>query len=227
MGSFSVECSIQSLTKGGQAVAIADVTVDTGSKYTWLPAEDLLRAGITIAKKDLAFLLANGTTITRDVGYAFVRLVPGQRGGGRGGGVRCSGGRRRSGPQGSRGVLTSGRTSRGWSGGCARQGAAQSLRKDDLSTAILERAASDHHVDAHPVAGRALLVSRPRCARTAFGIRAPYSVARRPLISNPWSAKLPCSGNRLSSPARRNAKGVEPVAAPQQRLIRRRVAAVL
>ena len=73
MGSFSVECSIQSLTKGGQAVAIADVTVDTGSEYTWLPTEDLLRAGIAIAKRDLAFLVANGTTITRDVGYAFVR----------------------------------------------------------------------------------------------------------------------------------------------------------
>ena len=73
MGSFSVECSIQSLTRDRPAVAIADVTVDTGSEYTWLPTEDLLRAGITIAKRDLAFLVANGTTITRDVGYAFVR----------------------------------------------------------------------------------------------------------------------------------------------------------
>ncbi len=73
MGSFSVECSIQSLKEGGQKIAIADVMVDSGSEYTWLPAEDLLRAGITVAKKDLAFLLANGTTITRDVGYAFVR----------------------------------------------------------------------------------------------------------------------------------------------------------
>ena len=72
MGSFSVECSIQSLTRDRPAVAIADVTVDTGSEYTWLPTEDLLRAGITIAKRDLAFVLANGTTI-RDVGYAFVR----------------------------------------------------------------------------------------------------------------------------------------------------------
>jgi predicted aspartyl protease len=73
MGTFSVECSIQSLKRDGQAVEIAEVTVDTGSEYTWLPTEDLLRAGITIAKRDLAFLLANGTTITRDVGYAFVR----------------------------------------------------------------------------------------------------------------------------------------------------------
>lgn len=73
MGSFSVECSIQSLAKDGQAIPIADVMVDMGSEYTWLPAEDLLRAGIAVAKKDLAFRLANGTTITRDVGYAFVR----------------------------------------------------------------------------------------------------------------------------------------------------------
>jgi predicted aspartyl protease len=73
LGSFTVKCSVQSLTKDGQAVTITDVVVDTGSEYTWLPAEDLLRAGITIAKKGLSFLLANGTTITRDVGYAFVR----------------------------------------------------------------------------------------------------------------------------------------------------------
>ena len=47
--------------------------VDTGSEYTWLPGHVLTAAGVQVTKKGVAFVLANGTTITRDVGYAFLR----------------------------------------------------------------------------------------------------------------------------------------------------------
>ena len=47
--------------------------VDTGSEYTWLPDELLREAGVTVTKKDIAFVMANGATITRDIGYAYLR----------------------------------------------------------------------------------------------------------------------------------------------------------
>ncbi|MGA2763462.1 MAG: aspartyl protease family protein [Spirochaetia bacterium] len=73
MGTFSVDCEIQVLTQDRPAVEVSSVMVDTGSEYTWLPEEVLRKAGISVVKKDISFLLANGTTITRDVGYAFLR----------------------------------------------------------------------------------------------------------------------------------------------------------
>ena len=72
-GTFTVVCELQELTRSRPPAAIADVMVDTGSEYTWLP-EDLLReAGVTATKKDIAFVMANDATITRDIGYAYLR----------------------------------------------------------------------------------------------------------------------------------------------------------
>ena len=67
-----VECKLRDIAKSGPEKTIAAVLVDTGSEYTWLPEDVLLAAGVTVAKKDLAFVMANGATITRDVGYAFL-----------------------------------------------------------------------------------------------------------------------------------------------------------
>ena len=47
--------------------------VGTGSEYTWLPEELLHASGVTVTKKDVTFVMANGTTITRDIGYAYLR----------------------------------------------------------------------------------------------------------------------------------------------------------
>ena len=52
---------------------MAGVMVDTGSEYTWLPEELPARAGVGVRKRDLAFVMANGARITRDVGYAYLR----------------------------------------------------------------------------------------------------------------------------------------------------------
>ena len=72
MGAFKVDCELQELTGKQPPVSIAGVMVDTGSEYTWLPEELLARAGVGVSKKDLAFVMANGTRITRDVGYAYL-----------------------------------------------------------------------------------------------------------------------------------------------------------
>ena len=73
MGTFTVDCELQELTRNRPPATIADVMVDTGSEYTWLPEDLLQEAGVTVTKKDIAFVMANGTTITRDIGYAYLR----------------------------------------------------------------------------------------------------------------------------------------------------------
>ena len=73
MGTFTVDCELQELTGNRPPATIADVMVDTGSEYTWLPEELLQDAGITVTKKDIFFVMANGATITRDIGYAYLR----------------------------------------------------------------------------------------------------------------------------------------------------------
>ena len=73
MDTFTIDCELQELTGNRPPATIADVMVDTGSEYTWLPEKLLQEAGVAVTKKDIAFVMANGTTITRDIGYAYVR----------------------------------------------------------------------------------------------------------------------------------------------------------
>ena len=73
MGIFTVVCELQELTGNRPPATIADVMVDTGSEYTWLPEELLQEAGVTVSKTGIAFVVANGATITRDIGYAYLR----------------------------------------------------------------------------------------------------------------------------------------------------------
>ena len=73
MGTFTVDCELQELTGNRPPATIADVMVDTGSEYTWLPEDLLQEAGVAVTKKDIAFVMANGATITRDIGYAYLR----------------------------------------------------------------------------------------------------------------------------------------------------------
>lgn len=73
MGVFYVDCSVQSITGSEDAVTVSNLLVDTGSEYTWIPEQDLKNAGITVRKKDVPFIMANGQLITRHVGYAILR----------------------------------------------------------------------------------------------------------------------------------------------------------
>lgn len=72
MGAFKVDCELQELTGRQPPVRVAGVMVDTGSEYTCLPEKLLAQAGIGVSKKDIAFVMANGARITRDVGYAYL-----------------------------------------------------------------------------------------------------------------------------------------------------------
>ena len=74
MGTFHVDCVILNPKRPSKQAPLRRLLVDTGSEFTWVPAETLQQAGITVRKKDVAFRMANGQIITRDVGYAILQV---------------------------------------------------------------------------------------------------------------------------------------------------------
>ncbi len=74
MGVFHVDCVVVSPTTPSKKVSLKRLLVDTGSEFTWLPAEKLQAAGITVRKKDVSFRMANGQIVTRDVGYGILQV---------------------------------------------------------------------------------------------------------------------------------------------------------
>jgi predicted aspartyl protease len=72
MGTFHVDCTVQDVS-GANTAAVPQMLVDSGSEHTWVPASVLDSIGVKPQKKDLSFTMANGTTITRSIGFAIVR----------------------------------------------------------------------------------------------------------------------------------------------------------
>jgi predicted aspartyl protease len=74
MGTFHTRCKIENPVDRGRSTVIPEPLVDTGSEYTWVAERTLERIGINREKKGLAFVLANGQTVSRSVGFAIIRL---------------------------------------------------------------------------------------------------------------------------------------------------------
>ena len=72
MGTFRVGCRIQHIADRAKVAKVEKLLVDTGSDYTWLPGDVLMKLGVERVKKDIAFTMANGQTITRTVGYVII-----------------------------------------------------------------------------------------------------------------------------------------------------------
>jgi predicted aspartyl protease len=72
MGTFRVDCEVRNVRTEKKAI-VKGLLVDTGAELTWLPQEVLAGIGTTIAKKDQQFIMANGQTITRSIGYVILR----------------------------------------------------------------------------------------------------------------------------------------------------------
>ena len=77
MGTFSVACRIENHVDRKKAARLRKILVDTGSEFTWIPAAKLQQIGVAVEKKDQSFIMANGSLVTRSVGFAIVRI--GQR----------------------------------------------------------------------------------------------------------------------------------------------------
>lgn len=74
MGSFYVSGEISGIRDGASPVRIPKMLVDTGSEFSWVPARLLEEATVSVVKRALVFVMANGETITRATGYAIVRV---------------------------------------------------------------------------------------------------------------------------------------------------------
>jgi len=74
MGVFHVDCIIENVRKPRNITGVKRLIVDSGAEYTWIPEDILETIGRQVAKKDIQFLMVNGQTITRDIGYAIIRV---------------------------------------------------------------------------------------------------------------------------------------------------------
>ncbi len=74
MGTFYTKCKIENVSDRSKSVVLPRMLVDTGSEHTWAPARSLEKIGIDREKKDVLFVMANGQQVTRNVGFAIIRL---------------------------------------------------------------------------------------------------------------------------------------------------------
>jgi predicted aspartyl protease len=74
MGTFHTGCRIENHVERSKGIEIPRLLVDTGSEYTWVPEAKLEKIGVSREKKDLQFVMANGTVVTRSVGFAILRV---------------------------------------------------------------------------------------------------------------------------------------------------------
>ncbi|MGD0141012.1 MAG: retroviral-like aspartic protease family protein [Tepidisphaeraceae bacterium] len=73
MGIFYVGCKIANVADRDRSATVENLLVETGSDYTWLPAKLLEKIGVKREKKDVTITMANGQTITRNVGFVIIR----------------------------------------------------------------------------------------------------------------------------------------------------------
>ena len=71
MGLFRTAIAIAPLTAPERQIEVADVLVNTGSEYNWLPTSLLEQLGITRVRVD-RFETADGRVLERDVGFAII-----------------------------------------------------------------------------------------------------------------------------------------------------------
>lgn len=74
MGTFHVGCLVENHVHRRKSTRISKLLVDTGSEYTWIAEGALKRIGVVPEKKDVGFVMANGQTVTRIVGFAVLRI---------------------------------------------------------------------------------------------------------------------------------------------------------
>jgi predicted aspartyl protease len=70
---FHVGCKVVNPINSKSAV-VPKMMVDTGAEATWIDSAVLEKIGIETRKKDLRFQMANGSIITRSVGYAVLKV---------------------------------------------------------------------------------------------------------------------------------------------------------
>src|SRR5438445_1110538 len=73
MGAFYTPFRVEGFPDMSQGTNIPRALVDTGAEFTWAPAQQLQKLGIARLKAE-SFATAERKVITRDIGFAVVRL---------------------------------------------------------------------------------------------------------------------------------------------------------
>ena len=71
MGIFRTTIEVANLVRPGERRAMADVMVDTGSEYNWIPRALLDQLGVERVRVD-RFETADGRVLEREVGFAWI-----------------------------------------------------------------------------------------------------------------------------------------------------------
>ncbi|MBI5092424.1 MAG: hypothetical protein HZB26_08265 [Candidatus Hydrogenedentes bacterium] len=74
MDSFYVSCKTENHVDRAKSILVAKLLVDTGSEYTWIAGAKLEKIAVRREKKDMRFVMANGEIITRNIGFAILRV---------------------------------------------------------------------------------------------------------------------------------------------------------
>lgn len=74
MGCFHVDCTVEHIADRAKSATVEKLLVDTGCELTRLPTDTLQKLGVNREKKDTSFVMANGTRITRRVGFVVLRV---------------------------------------------------------------------------------------------------------------------------------------------------------
>ena len=74
MGTFYADCVVSHLVHRDQEADVRGALVDTGSEHTWIAEETLRKIGVVCEKKDMSFVMANGQAVTRQIGFALIRI---------------------------------------------------------------------------------------------------------------------------------------------------------
>src|ERR1043165_6772407 len=72
MGTIYVDLVLENIRLPGTVADVKHVMVDTGSELSWIPRRILENIRVKPARRQ-EFIIADGSTIERDVGYALVR----------------------------------------------------------------------------------------------------------------------------------------------------------
>ena len=71
---FYVGALVENHIDRKKSARIPKLLVDSGSENTWLPERVLDKIGVQREKQDVTFMMANGTIVTRSVGFAIIRV---------------------------------------------------------------------------------------------------------------------------------------------------------
>ncbi|HUT33165.1 MAG TPA: aspartyl protease family protein [Planctomycetota bacterium] len=74
MGAFHVSCQVENHVHRSLSAEVPQILVDTGRECTWVSAETLGRLRVKVEEKDMTFVMANGKILTRNVGFAVIRI---------------------------------------------------------------------------------------------------------------------------------------------------------